>query len=122
MIVAGFGFRAGASVASLRSAYELAAPGHTVTALATASDKARDECLTDLAGVLGLPVLAIDPDAIRSMHTLTRSPRVAQTRGTGSLAEAAALAASGPGARLIAPRHISPDRLATCAIAIGVEP
>ena len=33
--------------------------------------------------------------------------------------EAAALAAAGPNARLLAPRQISQDRLATCALAIG---
>ncbi|HZV10809.1 MAG TPA: precorrin methylase, partial [Novosphingobium sp.] len=37
--------------------------------------------------------------------------------GTGSLAEALALVAAGPGARLIAPRHISTDGMATAAIA-----
>ncbi|ENO84722.1 hypothetical protein C666_16775, partial [Thauera linaloolentis 47Lol = DSM 12138] len=40
-------------------------------------------------------------------------------RGCGSVAEAAALAAAGQGARLLAIRHISPDRSATCAIAQG---
>ncbi|PJE32767.1 precorrin methylase, partial [Pseudooceanicola lipolyticus] len=32
-----------------------------------------------------------------------------------------ALAAAGPGARLRAPRAISDDRMATCAIAIGAS-
>jgi len=122
MIVAGFGFRATATEASLRSAFELATPGHAVTALATVSDKARAKCLAELAELLCLPVLPIDPDAIQSMNTLTQSPRVQQARGTGSLAEAAALAAAGPGARLALPRYISSDRLATCAIAIGGDP
>ena len=38
---------------------------------------------------------------------------------SGSLAEAAALAALAPGARLIAPRVTSEDGMATCAIAEG---
>ncbi|HRO16470.1 MAG TPA: hypothetical protein PLL33_15800, partial [Paracoccus sp. (in: a-proteobacteria)] len=37
--------------------------------------------------------------------------------GTGSVAEAVALAAAGPGARITTRRVVSPDRSATCAIA-----
>ncbi|MHA6346914.1 cobalamin biosynthesis protein, partial [Roseivivax sp. CAU 1761] len=40
---------------------------------------------------------------------------------TGSVAEAAALAAAGPGARLLGPRAVSPDGCATCALAQGKE-
>jgi len=39
--------------------------------------------------------------------------------GARSVAEAAALAAAGPGARLVGTRVISDDRLATAAIAEG---
>ncbi len=121
MIVAGFGFRASASVDSLRSAYEMAARGHPVNALATADDKAQAACLTALAEALRLPVLPIPAAAIQAADTTTSAGRVLQERATGSLAEAAALAAAGPHARLASPRHISQDRRATCAIAIGVE-
>ena len=38
----------------------------------------------------------------------------------GSVAEAAALAAAGPGARLLAPRMISADRMASCALAMSL--
>ena len=123
MIVAGFGFRASASEESLRSAFDLATanqpPDQVVTALATASDKAQAASLAALAQTLALPVHPIDDAAIRAATTLTQSPRVQSERGTGSLAEAAALSAAGPGARLISPRHISADRQATCAVAIG---
>ena len=40
----------------------------------------------------------------------------------GSLAEAAALAAAGPGATLVVNRIISSDGMATCAIAQSKEP
>lgn len=122
MIVAGFGFRASASVDSLRSAYEIAAKGHVVSALATAEDKAQAACLQALAGVLALPVIPVPAALIKSAQTLSHSPRAQRLRGTGSVAEAAATVGAGTGARLVSPRHISQDRKATCAIAVGVEP
>lgn len=119
MIVAGFGFRASATLDSLRSAYDQAATHHAVTALATAENKAQAAGLTALAEALDLPVLPIPAQVIANTQTPTQSPRVQHHHATGSLAEAAALAAAGPGARLVSPRHISQDRKATCALAIG---
>jgi len=118
MIVAGLGFRKGASVESLMSAYEMAAEGHEVTALATAEDKAEASCLVALAEALGLPVVAVGEDAVRAAQTVTQSARVQAMRGTGSLAEAVALSAAGSGARLAGARHVSADRQATCANAL----
>ena len=118
MIVAGFGYRTGATAASLRAALALAQTGHPpVTALAAPADKA--SLLASLAEALELPLIAVTPEALRPVETLTRSPASLAARGTGSVAEAAALVAAGEGARLLAPRHISPDRMATCAIAQG---
>ncbi len=57
------------------------------------------------------------PGALAAQPVLTRSERVAERFGTGSVAEAAALAAAGPGARLVAPRVVSTDGMATAAIA-----
>lgn len=108
MIVAGFGFSSRATVESLKGA--LAATGHTPDKVATLADKA-----ALLAG-LGLPVIAVTgplPD------TPTQSPASLAARGAGSVAEACALAAAGPGAYLLGPRVVSPDGLATCAIAKG---
>jgi cobalt-precorrin 5A hydrolase len=119
MIVAGFGFRASATLDSLRSAYDLAATHHTATALATAENKAQAAGLLALAEALNLPILPIPPQTIANTQTPTQSPRVQHQYATGSMAEAAALAAAGPGARLVSPRHISQDRKATCALAIG---
>lgn len=119
MIVAGLGFRKGASVESLMSAYELAAEGHEVTALATAADKAGAACLVALAEALGLPIVPVGEDAIKTVQTMTQSTRVQALRGTGSLAEAVALSAADDEVRLAGPRQVSSDRQATCAIAIG---
>ncbi|WP_010546353.1 cobalamin biosynthesis protein [Sphingomonas elodea] len=115
MIVAGFGYRSGATLESLRAALALAQQGvPPVTHVASLPDK-----LPLLAG-FGLPML---PTAtLAGIPTPTRSAASLAARGTGSVAEAAALAAAGPGARLLVPRIVSPDRMATCAIAQGSCP
>lgn len=121
MIVAGFGFRSGASLASLHAAFALAQQGQLpVTHLATAHDKVA--ALVPLAQVLGLPLTIVTPAALTAAPTHTRSLASQSARGTGSVAEASALAAAGAGAHLLTPRHISPDRMATCAIAQGTTP
>jgi cobalt-precorrin 5A hydrolase len=120
MIVAGFGFRATATPASLRAALALAGQGRPpITHLATAADKA--PALAPLARSLGLPLLSLTPAQLAAVATPTQSPASIAARGLGSLAEAAALAGAGPDALLLAPRRISPDRLASCALAERIE-
>ena len=121
MIVAGFGYRTGASLPSLRAALDAAqAQAPPVTALATLADKA--PALAPLADALGLPLIALAPAALAGIDTPTRSHASLAARQSGSVAEATALAAAGPGARLAGPRAISADRMATCAIAIRSLP
>ena len=129
-VVAGFGFRALASVASLRSALLAAyaasesAAGHApaLTALATAEDKASHPALIELADELGLTLVAVPfaqlagPIATASLPVSNRIP---ERYGARSVAASSALAAAGPGAQLLAPRAISADQLATAAIAVG---
>lgn len=119
MIAAGFGFRAAATEGSLRDALDRAAAGRAVAVLAAPADKAEASALRALATSLRLPVVAVSAADLSATDTLTRSPRVLATRGTGSVAEAAALAAAGPdgSARLLGSRAVSADRLATCALA-----
>lgn len=117
MIVAGFGFRSEVTLEALQDALESAGGAHGVTHLATLA--AKSEGLRSLASDLGLPVVALDPEALRGVPTLTQSDRVEGMFGTGSVAEAAALAAAGPGARLRGPRAVSADGTATAAIAEG---
>jgi len=112
VIVAGFGFSTQATLASLRSA--LAATGGRAEALATLADKA--PALAPLGAELGLPVIAVIGPL---PETLTQSDHSRAARGTGSVAEACALDAAGPGAYLLGPRVVSDDRLATCALAQG---
>ena len=118
--VAGFGFRAEATAESLLGALDAAGGTRGVDLLATSSRKAGAAAFTGLAARLGLPVEAVSPGRLSATSTPTEG-RSRETDGTGSLAEAAALASAGPGARLVAPRAVSPDRLATCAIAITGE-
>lgn len=120
VIVAGLGFRSGATTTSLRAALETASGGQTVTHLATLADKA--EGLAELAAHLALPLIAVAPESIVALPTPTQSLASVSARGVGSVAEACALVAAGKGARLLAPRSMSPDRMATCAIAEGVSP
>jgi cobalt-precorrin 5A hydrolase len=120
MRVAGFGFRAETSAEALCDALARAGGAEGLTALATTADKAAG--LAALAAALGLPVLAFDRAALARQPVATRSARVEARYGTGSLAEAAALAGAGPGARLVAPRAVSADRTATAAIAERTGP
>ncbi|MFZ1662192.1 MAG: cobalamin biosynthesis protein [Paracoccaceae bacterium] len=115
MRVAGLGFRGAATFESLNNALEKA--GGQVEALATAETKAGAPAIRILAKALELPLLSISRDRLSEQVTLTQSEKVAVRFGTGSVAEAAALAAAGEGAWLLGPRVISDDGLATAAIA-----
>ncbi|MEO1776773.1 MAG: cobalamin biosynthesis protein [Pseudomonadota bacterium] len=120
MIAAGFGFRDSATAESLESALAAAWPGRAVDRLAVPADKARATAITVLAARSGLPLIAVDAPTLAAQPALTPAP-AAGARYGWSPAETAALAAAGPGARLQAPRAVSADRLATCAIAIAAE-
>lgn len=117
MIVAGFGFRSKTTLAALQDALSRAGGPAGVTHLATTAAKATG--LEPLGRQLGLPVVALAPEMLHGTTTLSRSDRVEALHGTGSVAEAAALAAAGPGARLRGPRAVSADGTATAAIAEG---
>lgn len=119
MMVAGFGLRAEATVESLRHAYERIGGGADV--LAAPADKAGALCLRQLAAELGLKVQAVEVEDMQAVETPTQSAKVMEKRGTGSVAEACALAVAGANSRLIAMRHVSADRMATCALAVRVD-
>lgn len=119
MKVAGFGFKSDATLDSLRDALRASGGSDGLAAIATVSDKADAEALKQLARECGLPIMAVDARMLAGIVTPTQSQRIADTFGTGSVAEAAALAAAGPHARLVATRVVSQDRTATAAIAEG---
>ncbi len=120
MIVAGFGFRSGVTLAALQDALARAGGPDGVTHLATLARKAA--ALDALASHLGLPVVAVPLAAIQNQQTPTRSELVTDLFGVGSVAEAAALAAAGPVAHLRGPRATSADGTATAAIASAEPP
>lgn len=119
MKVAGLGFRKDVTLASLREALLAAGGSDDIAAMATVSDKADAEALKQLARECGVPIRAVPADVLAGIDTPTQSRLVVEKFGTGSVAEAAALAAAGPRARLIATRAVSQDRTATAAIAEG---
>ncbi|EKE45383.1 hypothetical protein OCGS_0473 [Oceaniovalibus guishaninsula JLT2003] len=117
MIVAGFGFRSGAGVACLADA--LARAGGAPDRLATAAAKVRAPAIRALAERLDLPLIGVDAADLAAQETLTHGAASRAAHGTGSVAEAAALAAAGRGARLTGPRAVSQSGRATCALAEG---
>jgi cobalt-precorrin 5A hydrolase len=119
MRVAGLGFRKEATIDSLREALIAAGGARGLDALATAIDKAGAEVIVSLARELGLTIKPVPTDVLARVETSTHSTRIASMFGTGSLAEAAALAGAGQGARLVSQRTVSRDRTATAAIAEG---
>ncbi|APL95136.1 cobalamin biosynthesis protein [Sphingobium indicum] len=121
MIVAGFGFRHGASLASLESALERATGGMiAVDALATLDGKTQQ--LAPLARKLALPLIAVGVERLADQPVATRSPASMAAYGAGSVAEATALAALTQKGRLLAPRAFSSDRFASCALAESSAP
>ena len=120
MIVVGIGFRAAASAQSLQDAIAIAlaqSPGQRIDALVTAAAKSREPVFQATAQMFKVPGLGISQTDLAQMITPTQSARIQDKFGTGSLAEAAALAAAGPTATLIVERVVSSDGMATAAIA-----
>nr|WP_041929395.1 cobalamin biosynthesis protein [Methylorubrum extorquens] len=113
-LVAGIGFRRGTPAAEIVALLGRAlgeAASVKLWALATANRA------DEPARAFGLVALGVAPEALAAIDVRvpTRSPRIEQLRGVGSLAEAAVLAAAGVEARLILPRIASAG--ATCALA-----
>ena len=120
MRFAGIGFRSAADLASLQDALQKAigaTDGGALDALVTEAAKARENVFRELAQVMRIPGMGVTQTDMAQMLTPTQSARIQDKFGTGSLAEAAALVAAGPGARLLAERVTSSDGMATAAIA-----
>jgi cobalt-precorrin 5A hydrolase len=123
MIVAGVGFRSACTVEDLVDLVRQAAQsaGAVVSALAVPAFKAGAPQVEPAAAALGLPVVVVDEDAFAAVQSrcLTRSAAALAAVGVASVAEACALAAAGPGGRLLGPRRSSVA--ATCALAELVQ-
>lgn len=122
MRIAGIGFRAEAASSALSEALDHACGGALPDALATLDHKADAPQMRALSKATGLPVLPVTEQAVEGIETPTQSPRILARFGTGSLAEAVALVAAGPGARLVTARVLSQCGGVTVAIAEGDAP
>ena len=124
MIVAGVGCRRGASApnieAAIRTALDRAGiAAHALDCIATAAAKNGEAGIAAAAAKLGVDLVLIQEAELQAANnrTETRSERVLAVTGVHSVAEAAALAAAGPSARLISPRLVM--GAATCAVAVS---
>jgi len=122
MMVAGVGCRKGADAAQIEAAIcaALAHKGLATGALAliaTSAMKASEPGIKAAAAALGLPLVRVSQRELEAAgaRAETQSERVLALTGVPSLAEAAALAAAGPAARLLARRVVVGP--ATCALA-----
>jgi cobalt-precorrin 5A hydrolase len=125
MIVIGLGCRRGCSAAAITTALTDALTQarlgtDDVTALAVPAFKLDEPGIRAAARALGLTVAPVERDALDAAQAdcATSSDAVRRAVGLGSVAEAAALAAAGPEARLLLPR-IARDGV-TCAVAASV--
>jgi cobalt-precorrin 5A hydrolase len=122
MIVAGVGCRKGATAEQVAAAVAaaLAQAGLTtkaLSAMATPAAKGGEPGIAAAARALRVPLVLVPQAALEAAgpRAATRSERVVALWNVPSVAEAAALAASGPTGRLRVPRcAIGP---ATCALA-----
>lgn len=114
MKIAGIGFRSGATIGSVLDAMERA--GATgLRRLAVPAAKRDDPLVSELIAQ-GFEVTPIPQEALARIATPTQSRISLQVYGTGSVAEACALAA-GANSRLLVARVVSADRMATAALA-----
>ena len=126
MIVAGIGCRKGASAANISAAIDdaLTRAGLAAQALdliAAPEFKVGEHGLAAAAVVRGVPLVLIAKARLEEAgaRTKIRSERVRSLVGVPSVAEAAALAAGGPAARLLVPRITL--GAATCALAVSED-
>jgi len=122
MIVAGVGCRKGTQAGDIAAAIAAALAGaglarEALALIATSARKGEEPGIAAAASAIGVPLVVVPQRDLEAAgaRTATKSARVIALAGVPSVAEAAALAAGGPGARLIAPRvAVGP---ATCALA-----
>lgn len=122
VIVAGVGFRPGATAEEIEALVRRAMVLHgaeRVDLLATEAGKAIERGLEEAARRLSVALVACAVPDLLGMtdRLLTRSARVQEATGLPSIAEAAALVAAGRNSRLLGPRLASAR--VTCAIAVG---
>ncbi|MEX0953928.1 MAG: cobalamin biosynthesis protein [Rhizobiaceae bacterium] len=126
MIFAGIGAQKGVKAKDVLAAVDTALNAYglkrdAVSALYSNMSKSAEAGLLDAAKELGVECHAIAHPTLRraAEHTITQSGASIAATGLASLSEAAALAAAGPGARLLGPRlAVGP---VTCALAVSED-
>lgn len=119
--IAGFGFRREATLESLAQALDQLKDLYgAIDKLAAAHSML--PLVEELGRLRSIEVIAVADAELPRVTTLTHSAQSLQERGTGSVAEAVALLAAGPDAKLLGPRIISADRQATAALALSEVP
>jgi cobalt-precorrin 5A hydrolase len=126
MIAAGIGCRRDASAPEIEAAIRAALARANMTpdaldVIATIEGKSAEAGIRDAAEKLGVAVLIVPQRELATAgeRVATRSERVLALVGVGSVAEAAALAAAGPSAKLISRRVATGS--ATCALAASAS-
>jgi cobalt-precorrin 5A hydrolase len=122
VIVAGVGCRRGAPAPEIEAAIRAAlaqagVASSALDAVATTAAKQNEAGIGVAAATFGVNVVLVSDADLKAAgdRTATKSARVLALTGVPSVAEAAALAAAGPSARLISPRLVIGS--ATCALA-----
>lgn len=122
VIVAGIGCRKGATTAAIVAAVHAAVSRQglgvaALDSLATLRLKQDEDGIIAAGRALSLELIVINEAEARAAaeRALTMSARSLAATGTRSASETAALAAAGPGSRLLAPRLALGD--VTCALA-----
>ncbi|MCO5090629.1 cobalamin biosynthesis protein [Bosea sp. (in: a-proteobacteria)] len=124
-LVAGIGIRPGTGAADILACLDAALAGAGIAGeatplFATLASRAGEAGIVAAAAARAAGIVAVPDEALKGFEAAcaTRSTRIAALYGVGSVAEAAALAAAGPGGRLLQPR-IASGRV-TCALARSV--
>ena len=120
MRAVGLGFRAAANLEGVQDLFLRMQVMPPLT-LAVPAFRQTHPVVADLQAA-GFKLVPIPEAMLLCVSTPTRSPRILARFGTGSLAEACAIIAAGPGARLVEPRVISADRCVTAALAQSERP
>ena len=120
-LILGIGASSGAPAAEIGSLVTATLEQAGLAATAVASVATLDRKIAE-PGILalGLPLQSFPADVLRTVPVPNPSAVVARAVGTPSVAEAAALAAAGPGGTLVAPKQTSPH--ATVALARRAGP
>ena len=126
VIAAGIGCRKGVAASEIDTAIEAALervgrPLARIDLMATSMGKRGEKGIIEAAEARGVPLVFVAPAdlEIASARGATWSARVLALAGVPSVAEAAALAACGPKAKLILPRIVVGP--VTCALASAEE-